>query len=280
LAGPFSIMAAALLWSSAGLLIKFIPWHPMAIASCRSLLTTLVFIAYFRGRLWQRPNRLTCLSGLSIILTQSLFIVANKLTTAANAIVLQYTVPVFIILIGAIAYRQRPTRRELLAMIGAFGGIVLFFFDNLSPGNQIGNGLAIFTGLTFAGVFVLNNRSDCQVPTALLIGQAGTFLVGLPFWGTIRDVTAEQIGAIVLLGVFQLGLSYILFQYGIRRTKPFNASLLAMIEPIMNPVWVFLVIGEKPGLLALIGAVIVIGAIVYLNVGKMRQAQLPASDCR
>lgn len=272
--GPLFIVAAALLWSTAGLLIKYLPWHPMAIASVRSFFAALVFLAFFRRSILVRPNRLTWISGLALVLTQSLFVVANKLTTATNAIMLQYTSPIFIVLLGMAFFHYRPVRREILAMLWAFAGIFLFFFDNLTPGNQIGNALAVFTGLTFAAVFVLNNRPECQGPTALFIGQVGTFLAGLPFVGSIgAGVTPLQVLSILLLGVFQLGLSYILFSKGIRRTAPLNASLLSMVEPILNPVWVFLFLGEKPGLMAVIGALTIIAAMLYLNVGKLKRGR-------
>lgn len=280
--GPAAILAAALLWSTAGLLIKYIPWHPMAIASSRSLLAAIVFICYFRRRILVRANWITWLSGLALVLTQSFFVIANKLTTATNAIMLQYTTPIFIVIIGAVFYKIRPARKEIIVMIWAMAGIVLFFFDDLSLGNQLGNALAVFTGLTFAGVFVLNSRPECNVPTALFIGQAGTFLIGLPFLLLLdrSEMTALPLLSIGLLGVFQLGLSYILFQYGIRLTRPLNASLLSMIEPIMNPVWVFLILREKPGPPALLGACVVISAILYLNIGKMKQVEagLPTAN--
>ena len=151
-----AILAAALLWSTAGLLIKYVPWHPMAIASSRSLLAAIVFAFYFRRRIWVKLNWMTWLSGIALALTQTFFVIANKLTTAANAIMLQYTTPIFIVIIGIVFFKIRPARKEVLVMIWAMAGIVLFFFDNLSMGNQLGNALAVFTGLTFACVFVLN----------------------------------------------------------------------------------------------------------------------------
>jgi len=273
--GPLAILTAALLWSTSGLLIKYVPWHPMAIASGRSLLAAIVFIFYFRKRLLGRINPMTWLSGLALVLTQSLFVIANKLTTAANAIMLQYTTPIFIVIIGAVFFRIRPTRREILVLFWAMAGIVLFFFDDLNLGNQLGNGLAVISGLTFAAVFVLNSRPECNVPSALFIGQIGTFLIGLPFLLLTEPsaMTALPLLSIGLLGVFQLGVSYILFQYGIRLTHPLHASLLSMIEPIMNPVWVFLMLKERPGMPALLGAIVVISAMLYLNVGKMKQVE-------
>lgn len=278
--GSLAILAAALLWSTAGLLIKYIPWHPMAIASGRGLLVAVIMLIYYRRRLNVRLNLTTWLSGLALVATQSLFVIANKLTTAANAIMLQYSAPIFIIIIGLILYRTRPARRDVLIMIWALAGIILFFFDDLSMGHQLGNGLALVTGLTFAAVFVFNSRPDCHVPAALLIGQFGTFLAGLPWLLTLprEQIQPMPVFALVLLGLFQHGLGYILFQYGIRLTPPLNASLLSMVEPIMNPVWVFLLLQEIPGRMALVGALIVISAVLYLNLRPVRVAGPEAAE--
>lgn len=271
-AGPLAILLSALLWSLSGLLIKYIPWHPMLIAGGRSLLTAFVLLAYFRKRLIVRLNWITLLSGLSLTLTQSLFIAANKMTTAANAIMLQYTMPVFIILISASLYKIRPNRREVLAMVWAMAGIVLFFIDDLAPGNLAGNILSILSGLTFALFYVLNTRPTCHVPQATFLGQVFTALAGLPFLGLLEPsrVTADALAALAVLGFFQLGLAFIIFQYGIKRTTPLNASLISMAEPIMNPVWVFIVLGEAPGVLALIGTAVVISGVLFLNLGNMK----------
>ena len=275
LAGPLAILLSALLWSVSGLLIKYITWHPMLIAGGRSFLAALVLLSYFRGRLRVRLNLTTLLSGLSLTLTQILYIAANKMTTATNAIMLQYTMPVFIIMISATIYKIRPARREVLAMIWAMAGIILFFMDNLAPGNLLGNILSVLSGVTFAVFYVLNTRPSCHVPLATFLGQIFTALAGLPFLSLFdrQTVTAESLTALGILGVFQLGLAYIIFQYGIKRTNPLNASLISMAEPIMNPVWVFLVLGEAPGMLALIGAVVVISGVLFLNLGKMKNEE-------
>ncbi len=266
--GPLAIVLASLLWSIAGLFIKFINWPPLAIASARSLLASLVFIIYFGKRLFVRPNLVTLISGLALALTQTLFVTANKMTTATNAIMLQYTAPVFVVLINTAIYKIRPQRRELLALFGTMAGVVLFFVDKIEGGGLAGNLIAVFTGLTFATVFVLNSRPNCQVPTALMLGQLGTFLIGLPQLLMLDQSLLEQkaVLSILILGIFQLGVAYIIFQAGIRRTTPLNASLLSVVEPLMNPVWVFLALGEKPGSLALAGAVIIISAVLSLNI--------------
>lgn len=264
--GPLFIICAALLWSTAGALIKYVPWNPMAIASARSLIAALIFLLAFRKRLFVKPNLITWLSGIALALTQAGFVAANKLTTATNAIMLQYVSPLFIILLGALIYRTRPTKREILAMLFAFAGIFLFFLDDLSPGNQIGNLLSVFTGLTFSAVFLFNNRPECNTPVALFIGQVITALAGLPFLFQVSTWKPEAILSITLLGIFQLGIAYLCFSVGIQHTTPLNANLLAMIEPLANPIWVFLMIGEKPGLTAIIGAIIIISAVLYLNI--------------
>lgn len=266
--GPLFIVTAALLWSMAGLLIKYISWHPIAIASGRSFFAALVFVAAYRKRLFRKPNWTTFLSGIALMLTQTGFVIANKLTTAANAIMLQYISPFVIVILAALLYRERPTRREVIALLVASAGIALFFFDDLTPGNLLGNLIALGTGLTFAVVFLLNNRSECDTPVALFIGQASTFLVGLPFLAQTTDFTIQPVLALVFLGIFQLGLAYLLFGIGIQRTKPLTGSLLAMVEPIANPLWVFLVLGEKPGLKAALGAAIILLAVIWLTTEK------------
>ena len=268
--GPLYILIAAVLWSMAGLLIKYIPWHPLAIASGRSFLAALLFLAYYRGRVFRRPNWTTILSGLALMLTQAGFITANKMTTAANAIMLQYLSPVFIVLIGAIFYHYRPSRQEITALTAALAGIVLFFLDDLSIGNFTGNMIALGTGLTFGLVFLLNSRPECDAPVSIFLGQAATFLVFLPFLLRVETFQPLPVLAVVVLGIFQLGLAYLLFSFGIRTTKPLSANLLAMLEPIANPIWVFLVVGELPGPLALIGGLIVLAAVTYINISRIK----------
>lgn len=271
--GPWFIVIAALLWSMAGLLIKYIPWNPLAIASGRSLLASLVFLAVYRGLLFQRPNLTTWLSGLAIMLTQTGFIIANKLTTAANAIMLQYTSPFFVVVLGVIIYHYRPVKKEVLALLVAFSGIILFFLTDLTLGNLIGNILALMTAVTFAGVFLFNNRPECNTPVALMIGQLGTFLIGLPALTSVRSWQPVSILAIVILGIFQLGIAYVFFSIGIETTKPLSANLLAMVEPIANPIWVLLLMHEIPGLPAILGSIIIIAAVVFLNTTRVKQSE-------
>lgn len=247
----------------------------MAILSARSLVALLFFAVLFRGKYWRKPNKHTWISGIALMLTQTLFISANKMTTATNAIFLQYVAPIFVILLNRALYKIEPTRREIIALITALAGFALFFAGDLESGGMIGNILAVLAGFTFAVVFLMNHRPYCQIPTSLMIGQAGSFLIGLPFLTSIDIPTVTQIGALLFLGVFQLGMGYALFGAGIRRTKPLNATLITMAEPLASPVWVFLALGERPGTLALIGAAIVLFAIVWLNVGRIRVREKP-----
>ncbi|MDD2533127.1 MAG: EamA family transporter [Eubacteriales bacterium] len=270
LPGPALIVAAALLWSMAGLFIKYIPWHPMAIASGRSAFAAAIFLLAYRSRLFRRPSKTTWLSGLALMLTQTGFVIANKMTTAANAIMLQYISPFVIVILGVLLYHYMPTRRELVALFVATAGITLFFIDDLSAGNLIGNLIALGTGVTFAVVFLLNNRPECDTPVALFIGQVSTFLVGLPFLLTTQTYHVRPVLALATLGIFQLGLAYLLFGLGIQKTKPLSANLLAMAEPIANPIWVFWVMGEMPGTTAMVGAVIILAAVIYLNAGQLK----------
>lgn len=278
--GPLLIAATALLWSFGGLLIKLIPWNAMTIVGMRAVFAAAIMAIYMR-----RP-RITfsfpvilgavCMAGTTI-----LFVFANKLTTSANAIVLQYTGPIFVILLSAIFLRKRPSALDIVAVLLTFAGIALFFFEKPqgdTPGlplMPLGNILACLSGVTFAGVFLINRLPKTRPEEPLLLGHLINVAVGLPF--ILTNVTLEPVAwlAIVLLGVFQLGLAYVLFSIGIKTTPPVTASLIAVLEPLLNPVWVFLLGGsrELPGPLALAGGALVLVTVVAYNVISVRRSR-------
>lgn len=252
------------LWSIAGIFMKLIPWNGFAIAGIRSLIagiTIAVYMAFARRRFIF--SRRAVLSGILTGCVYTCFTVANKMTTAANAIVLQFTSPVFIVIFSAIIFRQKPKRSDLAVVMATLVGIALFFFDQLQPGYIFGNIVAIASGLFMAGMFMaVGNLEGDERFSAILVGQMFTFLVGLPFAIVTRPVfTPVAVASILILGVFQLGISYILYVKATRYCPPLACCLFSAVEPLLNPVWVFLFDGERPGLFALIGAVIVVGSI-------------------
>lgn len=267
----------AVLWSIGGLFIKLLPWHPAVICALRSAIAASIILLYMKrmGYRLTLKNPLVWLSGLALMGTMLLFVSANKLTTSANAIVLQSTSPLYIMVISAIFFGARYSRRELFLVAVVMFGIALFFFDQLTPGGLLGNILALCSGVTMASMFVTSGRlpDDSSSMTALVLGHLGAGLAGLPFlFLTPVEVSAATVSAILILGVFQLGVPYILYAIAVRRCSPLSCSLLGMIEPLLNPVWVLVVIGERPGFFALIGGIIVLGAVALWSIGSIREA--------
>ena len=273
--GPLLIICTAILWSFAGLLIKFISWDAMTIVGMRSAFAALVMIIYMR-RVHITFSRPVILGALSMSGTIVLFVFANKLTTAANAIVLQYTAPIFIVLISIIFLKKRARALDIVSTLVVFLGMGLFFFDKLQADALLGNILACASGITFAGVFLANKAPGAKPEEAVLLGHLINAAVGLPF--AVTHITFEPAawGAIALLGIFQLGLAYVLFSIGIKHTPPITASLIATLEPLLNPVWVLLNTGEAPGMWALTGGVIVIATVVIYNISDAKRSRREA----
>ncbi|NLT57935.1 MAG: EamA family transporter [Clostridiales bacterium] len=276
--GTLYVFMAALLFSLGGLGIKLIPWHPLAINGARNLVATAVIFAYVRGSRHRLVvNRAVLIGAACMCLTTTLYVVANKLTTAANAIVLQFTAPVFLIFIMGSFFKQRPTRDDVVTCGVVLVGIAFFFVDGLQAGGMLGNLLALVSGATYAGVFLINALEGSDPISSVLIAQVVSGLVGLPFLLRELPTAPGPTAAAVALGVFQLGLAYIFFTRGLMHTSPVTASLTTGVEPILNPVLVALFYKETITLTALAGALIVVGAIVAYNINKARKAPVQES---
>ncbi len=258
---------AALFWSFGGVFSKLIPWSGLSIAAVRSLVAALTIGIYRRSfRFKLTPS--TILASICILITTVLFMMANKLTTAANAIVLQYTSPLFIIILSLIIFKQKPKKRDIFAVIGVACGIGLFFFQQFRSGNYLGDLLALGSGLTFAGVFFSNKLPGASPIDATFMGNL-LGIIFLPFLffdphyalnpGWLPWVT------IITMGIFQQGFGYIFFSKGITHTSATSSSIIATLEPILNPLWVFLIIGELPSPLAIVGGLIVLGTVLIYN---------------
>ncbi|MBO5556943.1 MAG: EamA family transporter [Oscillospiraceae bacterium] len=270
------MLICATLWSIAGIFMKKLPWNGFAVAGLRSLIAGLTMAAYMAWKGYRYCiNRKTLLSGAMTACVYICFTCANKLTTAANAIVLQFTSPVFIVVFSALLYRKRIRRADLLVVLLTLAGIALFFFDQLQPGYVMGNFVAIAAGMFMAGMFMaVGDLQGEERFSAIVTGQGITFLVGLPFVLLTHPVfNAVTISSILILGVFQLGISYILYVKSSEYCPPLACCLLGAVEPLLNPVWVMLFDGERPGVFALIGGVIVVVSItVWCIFGQERKA--------
>lgn len=275
--GIVYLALCAVLWSTAGVLIKLIDWNALVIGGFRSGIAALVLWLVLWREGFPRPavNRSTLLTGLCLGGTTALFVTANKLTTAANAIVLQSANPIFVLLFCALWRRQRFSRRDLAVVLVVMLGVALFFLDDLSPGSLLGNLLAlcaaVLLGLAF--IFASGAASLHETMSGVLLGHLFSTLVGIPF--LLLDppaFTPVSVAAVVFLGVFQLGIPYVLFSYGARVCPPLAISLIGMLEPIFNPIWVALFMGEIPGPLALLGGAMVIVTLCVWCVSNARQA--------
>ncbi len=258
------ILLCSALWSIAGIFMKWIPWSALVIASFRSLLAGCVAYAYMRATKQKLTfTRFSVFGAVSLCATMTLFCLANKTTTAANAIVLQFTDPIWIILISAVFFHKRFTKADVLAVVFTFGGIALFFADGLDAGNTVGNLIALGSGVTFACYYItLGGCPENERMSAIVLANAMTFLIGLPLVVTTKpEFSAMPILFIAVLGVFQLGIPYVLLARGSGWCPPLVCSLLGALEPLLNPVWVAIFDGETPGFLALVGGAIVIATI-------------------
>lgn len=265
--GAGCVFLASVLFSIGGLCMKLIPWSALAINGARNLLGSVVIGLYLlvtRHRLrWSLPVFIGALSTMSVTTT---FALANKLTTAANAIVLQFTAPVFVILLMALLFRVKPTRRDMLTCAAVFFGVCLFFVDGLRAGHLAGDLIAVLSGVCYAGVFMMNTAKGADALSSCFLGQLAAGLLFTPLCLRETDFSAPVLATVLILGIFQVGLAYLLLSVGIRRTGAVAASLITGLEPILNPIWVALFYGERISGLAIFGAVIVIGAIVLYNV--------------
>ncbi len=271
-AAILQMLLCAALWSIAGIFIKLLPWNGFAVASLRSLVAGLTIAVYMIAKKMRfSPDRRTLLVGVLTGCVYVCFAVANKLTTAANAIVLQFTCPIFIVLFTAALTRKRPRGADLTVVVVVLAGIALFFFDQLAPSSILGNLVAILAGMFMAGMYMgVGSLGTEERFSAVLVGQATAFLLGLPAVIATRPVLSSvTVSSILILGIFQLGIAYILFVKASRFCPPLACALLGAVEPLLNPVWVLLFNGEHPGVFALIGGLIVIVSItIWCIFGK------------
>ena len=261
------------LWSIAGIFIKLIPWNPLVIAGFRSLIASVVVLVFMC--VTKRHiviNQSSLMGGFFLSATFFAFVSANKMTTAANAIVLQFTSPIFILVISALLFHQHFYKADFITVIVTLFGISLFFFDKLGAGSLPGNCVGILSGLFMAVMFVITGRTDENSRmSGILFGHVFTAIIGVSMVFLFPvSVTATAVLSILALGVLQLGIPYVLYGLAVKNCPPLACSLIGAIEPLLNPVWVFFFTGEAPGIYALVGGMIVIGAVTGWCVWRNR----------
>jgi len=253
------ILAAALLWSTGGAGVKWTALSGAQIAGIRSAIAAAVLFALVPAC----RKRLTWSTGWAAIPFAGailLYVLATKRTTAANAIFLQSTAPVYVLLLSPFLLKERATRQELWSLPFFLLGLGLFFGDDLQPGHLEGNVLALGSGACLALAVMGLRKAGPAGTAAIAWGNVLCALASLPFMTGGRLPTLLEWTVLAYLGVFQIGLAYVLFTRALERLRAVEASLLMLVEPVLNPVWTWLLVGEKPGPWALAGGAVILVA--------------------
>lgn len=265
------LLAGALCWSLAGVLFKHVEWPGLAAGGARGLIAALFLLAVSWRSLRFTWSALQIAAAVAYAACTILFTLANKLTTAANAILLQYTAPVWIALLGAWLLGERATRADWLTIAAVFGGLALFFYEGLQLNNVTGLLVALASGVAFAVMTLLmRKQKDTSAIESIILGNLIGFAVGLPALWSAPPLPATGWIALLLLGVVQLGLAYYFYAKAIKHVTALEAVLIPVLEPLLNPVWVLLAVGEQPSVYALAGGAVVLVAVTLRAIAGLR----------
>lgn len=275
----FYILIAVLLWSTGGLFIKMTTLDAFSVNAGRSFFAALT-VAAFTYKKGLKLNAFTLLTSILYAGTLTCFVYANKTTTAANAIFLQYTAPIYILILSPFILKEKFRFRDLLTVVLCLAGMSLFFLESPSAENKlatnifVGNIAALLSGVFFGLYFVLlrhpRSLENKNPSVSVFYGNLIIVLIMIPFlMQTPPQPNSTDFLAILFLGVFQIGISYLLFTYGISAgVRSLDASIIGFVEPLLNPVWVFLILGERPSQWAIIGGAVIIATVAlhtYIN---------------
>lgn len=260
------VLAAAFLWSTGGLFIKWNTLSGLELSFCRSLFA-MITIAILTRHEGFGLNSVSAAGAVLYAVLLVLFVLSTKATTAANAIFLQYTAPVYVLIFEPLIYKEKFRSRDLITVLVCVGGMALFFVGQLRPQDIAGNIMALASGLCFAFYFLLLRH-----PRAREVNRASSVIYGnllaviaLAPWGlpALLNINLHDALIVSYLGVVQLGIAYAVFTEGMARgVRSLDAGIICYIEPVLNPVWVFLVLGERPSRWALLGGTIIVVAVI------------------
>lgn len=273
--GIIAMAGCAFLWSLAGIFIKLIDWQPFAIAGGRSAVAAIFLFAVMKGKVKFSFSASQVGCALAYAVTMLLFVYANKHTTSANAILLQYGAPVYVALLGAVILKEIPKIEHWIALAAVCVGMVLFFMDSLGNGNLVGDIAAAAAGVTFAlNIVLMRKQKDASPLDSLILGHIFTAIIAgaISLFLPAPTITAGSLFAITALGVVQIGIAALLFSYGIQRITALQSILTAVIEPLFNPLWVFLATGEVPGLRSLSGGAVIMAAVIGSSIVSVRRS--------
>jgi drug/metabolite transporter (DMT)-like permease len=288
------VVFAVLLWSTGGLFIKLTTLDAYQVTFFRSLLAGITVLIVTR-KAGLKINAFGLMCSVIYATLLFLFVWATKHTTAANAIFLQYTAPIYILILGPFVIGEKFHLRDLATVIFCIAGMSLFFVGKLELSDYQGNIAALGSGI-FLGLYIMllrhpkstglpasavseadlssdTRRSPLNPVITVIYGNFLLALVTLPAGiSALPTITLKDFGAVAFLGIVQIGISYILFIKGVAGgTRPLDASIIGFIEPLLNPVWVFLFIGEKPSNWAILGGAIIIATVVAHTLAQYRK---------
>lgn len=270
------LFVTAILWSTGGVVIKQLSASAPVIACLRSTGAVIFFMLILRRPI-KRPSRTVITGALLYAATVILFVASNKLTTASNAIILQYTAPLYVLLLSRYWLKEKALRSDWIFMLILMGGIVLFFFDDLSGGMLTGNLLALISGACYGSLTInLRLQKDQNPEDTILFGNFICIALTSPFL-FIQTVNVVSIGGSLLLGVFQLGLPYFLFTIALKKVRAIDGILIPIIEPILSPIWAFMILGEAPGFWSIVGGIIVLSASIVRGIWISRKPVITAA---
>ena len=272
--GTLLMALCAAMWSTGGVLTKLIPWNSLTIAGFRSLIAAAII-----GLFMIATHKKLCVNRRAIAISIALagmafcYISATKFTTAANAITLQYTAPVFLLVYQALFQHKKLRVPDYLVVVVALGGIALFFMDQLGGGTLLGNCIAIVSGLFYAAYFLTTGEVEENTRfSGLFLGNVLADVIGVPtMFLFATPFTQQAVVGMLALGIVQLGLGYVVYAYAARTCPPLSCALLSALEVLLNPVWVFFTIGELPGPTALLGGAVVIVGVTLWTIWDGRQ---------
>jgi drug/metabolite transporter (DMT)-like permease len=282
--GATLVALAALLWSSSGLFIKVLPLGALQIAFARSLVAALTIALVVRlrgGRPFPRPDALSLACAASYAGVLVFFVAATKLTAAANAIFLQFSAPIYLVFLEPWVTGRPVVRRDLAAVVLCLGAMALFFVGRLGAGTLAGNLLGVTSGLCLA-LFSLTlklqreRRPGTDPIGAIVLGNLLVAALCAPLALKGFRPTPGQAGLLLYLGVFQIGVAYLLFNAGMKHLSATGAVVTGTLEAVLNPVWVFLGLGERPSAWALTGGLLILGTIVWYSAGLGLPRRRPA----
>ncbi len=259
--GLMAVVIAAVLWSTGGLFIKLVTLSAMEISFFRCSVAAIVFAVVFKKKVL-RANLFTLLNSSFYAAVLILFVLATKTTTAANAVFLQSTAPIYVLIFEPIINKTKYERINIITIIVCFLGMILFFMGKLTPGDLKGNILALLAGVAFAAFFLgMRKNKHEYFFSSIFYGNVIVAIICIPYLFGMQSISFSNLWMVIYLGVFQVGIAYTFFSYGLKRVFAIEASLISLLEPVLNPVWVFFGYGEIPSLGAIIGGIIIIAAI-------------------